>query len=81
MYENPKFANGTKEFFKMLTNTNAIVVVGGGDSASAVKNLGYQNKFTYISSGGGATLDYLGKENLIALDVIKEEEEIETLDL
>ena len=81
LYENPKFANGTKEFFDMLSKTNAIVVVGGGDSASAVKNLGYKTKFTYISSGGGATLDYLGKETLVALDTIKEEEEIETLDL
>ena len=81
MYENPKFANGTKEFFKMLHNTDAIVVIGGGDSSSAVKNLGYQNQFTYVSSGGGATLDYLGKENLIALDVIEEEDTIETLDL
>lgn len=81
MYENPKFANGTKEFFKMLHNTDAIVVIGGGDSSSAVKNLGYQNQFTYVSSGGGATLDYLGKENLIALDVIEEEGTIETLDL
>ena len=65
----------------MLSKTNAIVVVGGGDSASAVKNIGYKTKFTYISSGGGATLDYLGKETLVALDTIKEEEEIETLDL
>lgn len=81
MYENPKFANGTKEFFHMLSNTNTIVVVGGGDSASAVKNLGYQNKFTYISSGGGATLEYLGKGNLIALEQINEEDTIETLDL
>lgn len=81
LYENPKFANGTKEFFDMLSKTNAVVVVGGGDSASAVKNLGYKTKFTYISSGGGATLDYLGKETLVALDTIKEGDEIETLDL
>ncbi|MCI8575769.1 MAG: phosphoglycerate kinase [Bacilli bacterium] len=81
MYENPKFANGTKEFFNMLSKTDAIVVVGGGDTSSAVKNLGYQNQFTYVSSGGGATLDYLGKEKLIALDVIEEGETIETLDL
>ncbi len=81
-YENEKFANGTKEFFRMLSASNAIVVVGGGDSASAVKNLGYEDKFTYISSGGGATLEYLGTGNLIALENISEESEpIETLDL
>lgn len=81
LYENEKFANGTKEFFKIISQSNAITVVGGGDSASAAKNLGYENKFTYISSGGGATLDYVGTGNLVALDVIPEEEEIETLDL
>lgn len=81
MYENPKFANGTKEFLKILSESGAVVVVGGGDSASAVKNLGYENKFTYVSSGGGATLDYLGSEHLVALDVIKDGDTIETLDL
>jgi len=81
LYENQKFANGTKEFFRMLSESSAMVVVGGGDSASAVRRLGYENKFTYISSGGGATLDYLGSGKLVALEVIPEEENIETLDL
>lgn len=80
-YENMRFANGTKEFFKMVSECNAVTVVGGGDSASAARNLGYENKMTYISSGGGATLDYLGSGTLIALDIIPEEDEIETLDL
>ena len=65
----------------MVSKSNAISIVGGGDSASAVRNLGYENKFTYISSGGGATLEYLGAGNLIALDAIEEEDSIETLDL
>ncbi len=81
LYEDVRFANGTKEFFKMVTNSNAITIVGGGDSASAARNLGYENKFTYISSGGGATIDYLGTGTLIALDIIPEEVAIETLDL
>lgn len=81
LYEDMRFANGTKEFFKILSESKASVVVGGGDSSSAVRALGYENKFTYISSGGGATLDYLGSGKLIALEAIKEEEEIETLDL
>ena len=81
MYENQKFANGTKEFFRILKESKAKVIVGGGDSASAVRKLGYQDDFTYISSGGGATLEYLSTENLIALENIKEGVEIETLDL
>lgn len=81
LYENIKFANGTKEFFDMVAKSKAISVVGGGDSASAARSLGYENKFTYISSGGGATLEYLGSGKLIALSVIEEGDTIETLDL
>lgn len=80
-YENIKYANGTKEFLKMVTDSKAITVVGGGDAASSVRNLGYASKMTYISSGGGATLEYLATGKLDALDIIPEEDAIETLDL
>lgn len=81
-YENVKFANGTKELLSMLKKSDAIVVVGGGDASSSVNNLGYNNAFTYISSGGGATLEYIAKEHLIALDTISEEEQaVEILDM
>ncbi len=76
-YEDEKFANGTKELLNMLEKSGAIVVVGGGDAASSVNNLGYANKFTYTSTGGGATLKYIADEKLVALDAISEE--IETL--
>ncbi len=79
LYENVKFANGTKEILNALACSNSIVVVGGGDASSSVHNLGYDGKFTYISSGGGATLDYIATGHLIALDSIMEE--VETLDL
>lgn len=82
MYENMAFANGTKELLERLSKSNAIVVVGGGDASSSVRNLGYENKFTYISSGGGATLEYLANGNLAALDHMEEEGDIiETLDM
>lgn len=82
MYENVKFANGTKELLTMLTNSKAIIVAGGGDAASSVHNFGFGNKFTYISSGGGATLEYLATGHLVALDAIEEEDsKIETLDM
>lgn len=81
LYENMKFANGTKEFFSLLEKCDAKVIIGGGDSASAVKNLGFDNKFTYVSSGGGATLDYIATGTLSALEMIPEDSSIETLDL
>ena len=81
MYEDMRFANGSKELLRLITSTKAITVSGGGDSASSVRNFGFENKFTYISSGGGATLQYLADGHLVALDPIKEEIEIETLDM
>ena len=82
MYENMRFANGTKELLNIITSSNAITVAGGGDAASSAYNFGCGYKFTYISSGGGATLEYLATETLPALDNISEENDnIETLDL
>lgn len=82
MYENMRFANGTKELLNIITSSNAITVAGGGDAASSAYNFGCGYKFTYISSGGGATLEYLATQTLPALDNISEEDDnIETLDL
>ncbi len=68
LYEDNRFANGTKEVLNVLAKSGASVVVGGGDSASATRNLGYGDKFTFVSTGGGATLEYIIKEKLDALD-------------
>lgn len=78
-YEDIRFSNGTKELFNILKNHNGIVVVGGGDSVGAVKRLGYESDFTYLSCGGGATLEYLTKGHLVGIDSIMEEESIEVL--
>lgn len=80
LYEDYRFSNGTKEIFDLLTQTDT-VVVGGGDSVSAVKKLGYENDFTYLSTGGGATLEYLSKGHLVAIDNIMEDDQIEVLDV
>jgi len=80
-YEDVRFANGTKELLSILANLQSNVIVGGGDAQSSVRSLGLQDKFTYISSGGGATLDYIAQNNLVALDNIEEEVEIEILDM
>ena len=81
LYEDVRFSNGTKECFKLLANSGAKIIVGGGDSVSAVKKFGYQNKFHYLSSGGGATLDYIVDGKLDALVELERGMEIETLDV
>ena len=71
VFEFPNFAHGTKIVAQSLTQVQGISVVGGGDSAAAVRKLGFDDsKFGYISTGGGASLEYLeGKElpGLVAL--------------
>ncbi len=71
MFEKEQYAVGTKEICKAF-NKNQMIVIGGGDTASAIINLGYADKVTHISTGGGASLELLEGKELPGLKVIGE---------
>lgn len=73
VFEKPEFANGTIEICKAISELpDAMTVIGGGDSASAAINLGFKDKFSHISTGGGASLEYMEGKELPGIAIIQE---------
>jgi phosphoglycerate kinase len=79
VFEFPKFAEGTFAIARLLATTGATIVIGGGDSASAVKKAGVAKQMTHVSTGGGAALEFLEGRVLpgvAALNNRKQEQEV-----
>lgn len=72
MFENPKFADGTKAIAEAFAKSKAFTTAGGGDTVSAINSCGLTKKFNFISTGGGATMKYLEEGSLPCIDVIQE---------
>ena len=71
-FEIEGFAKGTKGLCEILKNSNSEVIIGGGDTTSAVINFGYQDAFKHISTGGGASLELLEGKELPGIKIINE---------
>ena len=72
VFENPTLAAGTNAVAKALADTDGTTIIGGGDSAAAIKQLGYADKVSHVSTGGGASLEFLEGNGLPGVDIINE---------
>ncbi len=64
LYEDKNYRDGTEKLFQLLNESNATIIAGGGDALASINELGYSNAFDFLSTGGGATLDYIANKKL-----------------
>lgn len=72
VFEMPQFADGTRAIAKAIANSSAYTLAGGGDTAAAIEMFGIQDKISYISTGGGAFLEFLEGKSLPGLRILEE---------
>ncbi len=71
VFENKKFSTGTKEIARTIAKSSALTILGGGDTIAAINHFNLSNRYDYISSAGGASLEFLAGKKLPALEAIK----------
>ena len=74
IYEIPRFAQGTQEMARLLADLNATTILGGGSTAEIVSDMGLADKMTFVSTGGGASLEFLGGDTLPGVAALLDKE-------